>query len=92
MVLGGLGVALVVAGLVIPTMLGPVERGWMKFALLISKVTTPIFMGVIYFVVLAPVGILRRTFGRSALVHTPGSTGFWADRSDAPRSSLDRQF
>jgi hypothetical protein len=90
-VLGSLGGVLVLAGLIVPTMLGPVEKGWMQFALLLSKVTTPIFMGVVYFVVLTPIGILRRAFGGSALVHKPGDLGFWADRGGS-RSALDRQF
>jgi hypothetical protein len=91
-VLGSLGAVLVVGGLIVPTMLGPVEKGWMKFALLLSKITTPIFMGVVYFVVLTPIGFLRRMFAGSALVHKPADLGFWADRSANPRSGLDRQF
>ena len=37
------------AGLLVPARLGPVYRAWMGLALRISKVTTPIFMGVTYF-------------------------------------------
>src|SRR3954454_6045583 len=48
LVLGGL---LVLAALVVPTALGPVERAWMALAHAISKVTTPIFMGVVFFLV-----------------------------------------
>jgi hypothetical protein len=91
-VLGSLGVVLIVSGLLVPTMLGPVERAWMKLALLISKVTTPIFMGVVYFVILTPIGLLRRMFAGSGLVHKAGPNGFWADRTQSPRSALERQF
>ena len=90
-VLGSLGGLLVLGGLIAPTALGPVEKTWMKFALLLSKVTTPIFMGVVYFVILTPIGFLRRAFAGSALVHKQGDLGFWADRSGS-RSALDRQF
>ena len=45
MVLQSLGGVLIVAAIVMPTQLGPVERAWMGLAHLISKVTTPIFMG-----------------------------------------------
>jgi hypothetical protein len=62
-VLLSLGGLLVLAALVAPTALGPVERGWMKLALLISKVTTPIFMGVTYFIVITPIGFIRRLAG-----------------------------
>lgn len=91
-VLGSLGAVLVVAGLIVPTLLGPVERAWMGMAKVISKITTPIFLGVVYFVVLTPIALLRRGFGGSALVHRSGGHGFWLDRSESGRSSLDRQF
>jgi hypothetical protein len=90
--LASIGAALLLAALLVPKQLRAVDSAWMRLALLISKVTTPIFMGVIYFVVLTPVGTLRRAFGRNALVHRPGPQGTWADRSENPRSSLDRLF
>ncbi len=43
----------------------------MELAHLISKVTTPIVMGVMYLLVLTPVGLLRRTFGGNPMVHQP---------------------
>ena len=91
-VLASLGAALVLAALLMPRQLRAVDYAWMKLALLISKITTPIFMGVIYFVVLTPVGALRRAIVKNALVHREGAMVVWADRSDSPRSSLDRLF
>ena len=69
--LGALGGALALAGLVVPRDLGPVERAWMGLAHPISKVTTPIFMGVMYFLVLTPIrgrcaGLRRQPAGASA--------------------------
>lgn len=91
-VMGIFGGGLTLAALAIPTALGPVDRSWMKLALLISKVTTPIFMGVIYFVVLTPVAVVRRMFGANALVHPDGAHGVWLDRTATARSSLERLF
>ena len=91
--LATLGGLLVAGGLVIPTYLGPVERAWMKLAHLISKVTTPIVMGVMYLVVLTPVGVLRRTFGGNPMVHEPQATSYWKSRPEGKRAgSLTRQF
>jgi hypothetical protein len=42
--------------------------------------------------VLTPVGLLRRAFGKNALIHRTGPAGVWYDRSTAARSSLDRLF
>ena len=90
--LATLGGALALAALVAPTALRTVEDGWMKLAHVISRVTTPIFMGVVYYVVITPVGALRRSRGGSALVHRAGPHGFWVDRTASPPSALDRLF
>ncbi len=93
-VLGGLGATLALAGLLVPTYLGPVERAWMGLAHAISKVTTPIVMGAMYLLVLAPVGFLRRTFGGNPMVHAPGAHGYWRERPEGRRrsASMRRQF
>src|SRR5688500_15843174 len=67
-IFGGAGIGLLVAGLIVPGMLGPIYKGWMKFALLLSKVTTPIFMGIIYFVLFLVTGLLRRHIGSNQMV------------------------
>ncbi len=90
---GVLGGALSLAALVIPRSLGPVERAWMGLAKAISKVTTPIVMGVMYLVVLTPFGLARRAFGGNPLVHRPGDAGFWKPRpAGRSRGNLTRQF
>jgi hypothetical protein len=91
-VLGGLGLLLVAGGLVVPTALGPVERAWMGMARVISRVTTPLFMGIVYFILITPIALLRRAFGGNPLVHRPGATGVWLDRRPSPRGVLERQF
>lgn len=89
---GAIGALLVLAGLVIPGWLGPVHRAWMGLAHAISKVTTPVFMGLLYFMVLTPAGILRRTLGRNPLVR-PAGPSYWIARDAAHRrSDLERQF
>jgi hypothetical protein len=91
--LGSLGVLLVVAGLVAPTRLGPVERAWYALAAGISKVTTPIIMGALYFLVLTPAGIIARVFGHNMLRRSQGGASAWVRRAEgARRGDLERQF
>lgn len=87
-----LGALLVLAALLVPTRLGPLERAWMGLAKLISKVTTPLFMGVVFFVVVTPIGLAMRLFGRRALVHPEHDGGFWAPPASGGRSDIERQF
>ena len=92
--LASLGGALILAGLIVPTHLRPVERGWMALAHAISKVTTPIVMGVMYLLVLTPVGFVRCRFGGNPLVHAQVDRSYWRARPEGSRRSrtLSRQF
>ena len=91
-VLGGAGAALLVGGLLVPARLGGVYRGWMRLALAISRVTTPLFMGVVYFAILTPLALVRRLGGHQLGV-APGARSGWVDRpAEARRSDLRRQF
>jgi hypothetical protein len=89
---GGLGVLLVAAGLIIPGRLGPVHRAWMAFGLALSKVTTPVFMGLVYFLVFTPTGALMRLFGRNPIAPNRRQATFWVARTTGPRSDMERQF
>ena len=91
-VLGAVAGLFLLDGVLVPTRLGPVQRGWMGMAHAISKVTTPIFMGVVYFLVITPVGLLRRLFGANALRTAQGRASGWIDRRPTPRGDLTRQF
>jgi len=87
----GLGTGLIAAGAVIPGRLGPVYRAWMGLAHAISKVTTPVFMGIVFFLVIAPVGLLMRLFGRNPIRHRAMNQSYWAART-APRGGMTHQF
>ena len=91
--LGGGGL-LAAAGLVVPGSLGPVYRAWMGLAHLLSRVTTPLFMGVVYFVALTPIGLLMRMFGRNPMVHRVEQDSYWAKREPHadPADTMRHQF
>jgi hypothetical protein len=91
-VFGASAAVLIACALAAPAALRGVERVWMRLAAVISRVTTPLFLAVVYFLVLTPFGVIRRRLGGNALIHRPDRGGFWLDRSQSPRSTLDRQF
>lgn len=86
----GLAALLYVAGLFAPTRLGPAHRAWMALAGAISKVTTPVFMAIVYFGVLTPTGLVMRAFGRNPMAHTPRDGSYWVESEG--RGDLRRQF
>ena len=86
------GAMLVLGGLLVPGSLGPVHRAWMGLAIVMSKVTTPLFLGLVYFFVFTPIGKLRRALGHKAMEHELNGGGFWVVRGEPRRSDLRRQF
>ena len=85
------GGSLVLAGLALPTHLGGLQRAWMALAHAISRVTTPIFMGAVYFLVLTPTAVVMRLLGRNPLVSARRGSSAWISRAQRT-SNLERQF
>jgi hypothetical protein len=90
LVIGGI---LTAAALIIPTRLGPVQTIWMGLGRALSKITTPISMSIVFFLVLTPIGLLARAFGHRPLTSRRGRASSWVDRPEGRRrSDLERQF
>ena len=68
-------VAMILAGLghYRPHSLAPLFRLWMRLGLAISRVTTPLILGVVFFVVITPFGAVMRMFGWDPLAREQDS-------------------
>lgn len=53
--------------LTLPNLLRPVYWAWMKLGLIISRITTPLILGIVFFVVIMPIGLIRRVFGKDSM-------------------------
>jgi hypothetical protein len=51
---------LIIIGLTVPMALQPVYKIWMRFGLALNKVTTPVILGLVFFLVITPTGLIRR--------------------------------
>jgi hypothetical protein len=96
LILSVLAMIALLSALIIPSKLEAAEAGWMKLAHAISRITTPIFMGIVYFVILTPIGLLRRLAGGNPLVHRSVNDSYWIRRTEAEPASrrmrMERQF
>jgi len=90
-VLGSVALVLGISGLAIPQHLRPVQRAWMAMAQAISRITTPVFMTIVYGLVITPAGLIMRLVGKKPLRHDQGDGGFWV-RRERTDSDLERQF
>ena len=89
--------ALLLLGLALlrPRVLALPHRVWLRIGALIGSVVSPVVLGILYFVLLAPVGLLLRLRGRDALrLRQPASGSLWLLRAPAGPApdSLKHQF
>ena len=84
---------LIIWGLIAPSSLGPVYRIWMRFGLLLNKVTSPVIMSLVFFLVVTPMGLLRRMFGHSMPKHHDATaTSYRIISKKANPEDLERPF
>ncbi len=85
---------LAVPAVLIPTALRPVYRGWMKFGLLASKITTPLILGAVFFLVICPTGLIRRALGKNAMRRPfhAAATSYRVPSRRSPVANLERPF
>lgn len=56
-----------VAALVKPLLLGPVNRVWLKISDVLGWVNTRLVMGIIFFLLIVPIGLIMRLFTKDPL-------------------------
>ena len=84
------------AALLAPRILAPLNRLWMKFALLLYAVMNPLTMALLFFLVVTPIGVVMRLGGKDFLRKRlePDAASYWLPRDPpgpAP-DSMKQQF
>lgn len=83
----------------LPSALSGLNRLWFRFGMLLAKITQPIVLGLVFFLVITPIGIMRRLFGADPMRRKVPKTGtLWIERAplsegaehDTP--NMTRQF
>ncbi len=80
-------------GLIAPLSLRPVYRGWMRFGLMLSKVTTPLIMGIVFFVVITPVALILKIVGNDPMARKfDDSESYRVPTKKAPTENLEKPY
>mgnify|MGYP001446584163 CR=1 FL=1 len=79
-----------------PNYLTFLNKCWMVFGLMLGKITTPIIIGIIFYILISPISIILRLFGRDELnlVKDKNASSYWKNMSDKNiyKSSFTDQF
>jgi len=79
-------------GLINSKILTPLNRLWFKFGLLLGKFISPLIMGIIFFIVVTPTGIIMRLFKKDLLnLKYNKKESYWINKS-GPKSKMKNQF
>ncbi|MGH6610354.1 MAG: SxtJ family membrane protein [Burkholderiaceae bacterium] len=88
--------AILVVALAVPSILAHPNRLWLRFGLLLHKVVSPLVLGIMFFLVVTPIGLVMRLFGKDLLRlrFEKAASTYWIDRSPpGPKpDSIDHQF
>lgn len=89
------GVLLLIA-LTAPAVLAPLNRLWMRFGALLHGIVSPLVLGVMFFGVITPMGLVMRALGKDPLRlrADAGAASYWVQRTPPgpARDSFKRQF
>ena len=72
--------------------LSPLNLLWFKFGILIGKIVSPVVMSIIFFLVVTPISILLKIFGKDVLnLKFNNNKSYWIEKN-GPKSNMKKQF
>ena len=81
-----------ILGLINSRLLTPLNLVWIKFGELLGRIISPIVMGVIYFIIMTPIGLFIRLIGKDLLKIKPSKNNSYWIKRDKNIGSMKRQF
>jgi hypothetical protein len=64
---------------------------WTQFGIILGKIISPIVMGLVFFVVVTPIGLLVRIFKKDFMCLKRGASSYWINRENKLQS-MKKQF
>jgi hypothetical protein len=87
-----ISIIFLILGLFNSKILSPLNKLWFKFGIVLGKVISPIIMGIIFFLVVTPIGYLMRLFKKDVLnLNFNDNKSYWIKKND-PKSKMKNQF
>ena len=72
--------------------LTPLNKLWFKFGIILGKFISPLVMGIIFFFVVTPIGLLMRIIGKDVLnLKFNKDKSYWIEKK-GPKSKMKNQF
>ena len=84
----------IAAALLVPMALGPVYRLWMKIGHVLGWINTRIILGLVFFVIFAPVALVLKLLGKDALKRRldASATSYRIVSEQPPRDRMEKPY
>ena len=81
-----------VLGLLDSKILTPLNKIWFKFGMLLGRIISPFIMGIIFFLVVTPIGLIMRILGKDLVnLKYNNNKTYWIEKK-GPKSKMKNQF
>ena len=79
-------------GLINSKILNPLNKLWFKFGIFLGKIISPLVMGIIFFLVVTPIGLLMRLLNKDLLkLKFNNNSSYWIEKNEL-KSKMKNQF
>ena len=87
---------MLLVGLAVPRMLKMPYKAWMTLAMVLGHIMTRVVLGVVFFLVVTPLGLIMRLFGRDPMNRKldPEASTYWLrrEKEDNPKERLEKLY
>ena len=81
-----------ILGLLNSKLLNPLNKLWFKFGIVLGKIISPLIMGIIFFLVVTPTGLIMRVLRKDILnLKYNQNSSYWIEKK-GPKSKMKNQF
>ena len=86
-----LSLVILIITIIKPNLFTFLNKFWIKFGILLGKIISPIVMGLVFFFVVTPIGILVRVLKKDVMGLKRGASSYWINREDKVQT-MKKQF
>jgi hypothetical protein len=86
-----LSLVLLIITIIKPNLFTFLNKFWIKFGILLGKIISPIVMGLVFFFVVTPIGILVRILKKDVMGLKRGASSYWINRENKIQT-MKKQF
>jgi len=87
-----ISVIFLILGILNSKVLNPLNKLWFKFGIFLGKIFSPLIMGIIFFLVVTPIGLIMRFIGKDILnLKFNNDQSYWVEKKGL-KSKMKNQF